>query len=282
MKRRQIAGTPTSRYYIYAGDTLIGEIDDGVPTVAYTWGPDGVASRRTLTGSPNSRFYCYGPQGETRNLTDENQAVTSMYFYEAYGKPKVTVPTEQNPYRYGGKFGYYTDNEIQTLQVGARWYSPHLIRWMSRDPIHYRGGDNLSAYVMGNPVKYVDPSGLDKVRILVETVKGVWKRLFVKSEDAVKLLQRGKNIRFGSKGAAKSAAKDAWGEIKCHQPHGGLSKQPHFQPAKRNGRWGHAYFPDVSSFIPVLIGIADFLEEMVNPIAGGEIGESDEEFEQSD
>ena len=153
--------TPTSRrHYIYAGDTLIGEIDDGVPTVAYTWGPDGVASRRVLTGTPNSRFYCYGPQGETRNLTDENQAVTSTYFYEAYGKPKGTVPTEQNPFRYGGKFGYYTDNEIQTFQVGARWYSPYLIRWMSRDPIHYRGGDNLSAYVMGNPVKYVDPSGL--------------------------------------------------------------------------------------------------------------------------
>ena len=154
--------TPTSRrHYIYAGDTLIGEIDDGVPTVAYTWGPDGVASRRVLTGTPNSRFYCYGPQGETRNLTDENQAVTSTYFYEAYGKPKGTVPTEQNPYRYGGKFGYYTDNEIQTLQVGARWYSPYLIRWMSRDPIHFRGGDNLSVYVMGNPVKYVDPRGTD-------------------------------------------------------------------------------------------------------------------------
>ncbi len=36
---------------------------------------------------------------------------------------------------------------------------------MSRDPIHYRGGDNLSAYVMGNPVKYVDPQGLLELEV---------------------------------------------------------------------------------------------------------------------
>ncbi len=140
MYRQNHIPTPTSRrHYIYAGDTIIGELDDGVPTVAYTVGPDGLASRRLLTGTPSSRFYCYGPQGETRNLTDEFQTVTSTYFYEAYGKPLGTSPTEYNPHRYGGKFGYYTDSEIQALQVGARWYSPHLRRRMSRDSIHYRG-----------------------------------------------------------------------------------------------------------------------------------------------
>ena len=45
--------------------------------------------------------------------------------------------------------------------AGARWYAPDLYRWMSRDPIEYAGGDNMFAYVAGNPVKYVDPSGLD-------------------------------------------------------------------------------------------------------------------------
>ncbi len=70
VKRNRNAGTPASRCYIYAGDNVIGEIDDGVPTVAYTWGPDGVASRRPLTGTLSARFYCYGDQGETRNLTD--------------------------------------------------------------------------------------------------------------------------------------------------------------------------------------------------------------------
>ncbi len=130
--------------------------------------------------------------------TDEFQVVTSTYFYEAYGKPKGTVPTEQNPFRYGGKFGYYTDSEIQTLQVGARWYSPNLIRWMSRDPIHYRGGDNLSEYVMGNPVKYVDPSGLDLLNTAANVsagfgdyltwggtkwVRGQWDKYIWKTED---------------------------------------------------------------------------------------------------
>jgi hypothetical protein len=40
-------------------------------------------------------------------------------------------------------------------------YSPELGRWMSRDPIQLDGGDNLYAYVNGNPVRWVDPDGLD-------------------------------------------------------------------------------------------------------------------------
>ena len=43
---------------------------------------------------------------------------------------------------------------------------------MSRDPIYYEGGDNLYAYVMGNPVRYLDPSGLD-VEMCVRPLKKV-------------------------------------------------------------------------------------------------------------
>ncbi len=73
----------------------------------------------------------------------------------------ATTGSNANPFRYGGKFGYYTDTDTGLQLAGARWYSPNAFRWTSRDPIHYRGGDNLYSYVMGNPVKYVDPSGLE-------------------------------------------------------------------------------------------------------------------------
>ena len=48
--------------------------------------------------------------------------------------------------------------------AGARWYAPDLYRWMSRDPIEYGGGDNMFAYVAGNPVKYHDRSGFVPVK----------------------------------------------------------------------------------------------------------------------
>ncbi len=72
----------------------------------------------------------------------------------------ATTGSNANPFRYGGKFGYYTDTDTGLQLAGARWYSPNAFRWLSRDPIHYKPGDNLGGYVMGNPVKYADPSGL--------------------------------------------------------------------------------------------------------------------------
>ena len=45
----------------------------------------------------------------------------------------------------------------------ARYYHPGLQRFISEDPLGVAGSDpNLYAYVANNPVRYVDPLGLDK------------------------------------------------------------------------------------------------------------------------
>jgi RHS repeat-associated protein len=42
----------------------------------------------------------------------------------------------------------------------ARYYDPDVGRFISEDPIGFKGGDvNLYAYVQNNPVNFVDPSG---------------------------------------------------------------------------------------------------------------------------
>ncbi len=146
---KQVGTSGTKTFYIFSGDQLIGEISGSTPSVAYSWGPDGVASERLLTGTPKSLFYCYGPQGETRNLTDISGTVVDTYRYNAYGKTLATTGSNANPFRNGGKFGYYTDTDTGLQLAGARWYSPNAFRWLSRDPIHYRGGDNLYSYVSG-------------------------------------------------------------------------------------------------------------------------------------
>ena len=45
------------------------------------------------------------------------------------------------------------------VYFGYRFYMPNLGRWLNRDPLQEAGGINLYAYVMGDPMGYVDPDG---------------------------------------------------------------------------------------------------------------------------
>lgn len=39
-------------------------------------------------------------------------------------------------------------------------YNPDMGRWLSRDPVGYRGGRSLYLYVNGSPANFIDPTGL--------------------------------------------------------------------------------------------------------------------------
>ena len=45
----------------------------------------------------------------------------------------------------------------------ARYYSPELSRFISQDPIGFRGGINQHVYVEGDPISYTDPEGTNKI-----------------------------------------------------------------------------------------------------------------------
>jgi RHS repeat-associated protein len=77
-----------------------------------------------------------------------------------------------DPLPFGFAGGIY-DRDTGLVRFGARDFDPEIARWTAQDPIGFGGGDgNLSAYVGNDPVNFVDPSGLDRVRVEGELPPG--------------------------------------------------------------------------------------------------------------
>ncbi len=67
------------------------------------------------------------------------------------------------PSRYGNPFmwtGQRFDAATGQYHFWARTYSPHLGRWLQRDPLGYVDGTNVYQYVRSHPLVELDPIGL--------------------------------------------------------------------------------------------------------------------------
>jgi RHS repeat-associated protein len=82
--------------------------------------------------------------------------VQSEYTYEPFGAA-TEAGTDANPFQYTGR-----ENDGTGLSYyRARYYHPGLQRFVSEDPIGFRGGDtNLYAYVLNSPTGFRDTRGL--------------------------------------------------------------------------------------------------------------------------
>jgi RHS repeat-associated protein len=117
----------------------------GVPTSYYSFDPQGGVSRVV---SP-----AYSPIGVWPPLPP---TVSAPQTYTAHGEA-LTGGTV--PFGYGAQWGYFTDSESGLQLLTNRYYDPQAGRFLTRDPIGYRGGINLYSYVANNPVNAIDPLG---------------------------------------------------------------------------------------------------------------------------
>ncbi len=109
-----------------------------------------------LRSGTSRNYYLVDGLGSVVALTDSSGAVTHSYAYDPYGVTTETTSSALvNPWRYTGQF---QDVVTGLYKMGARYYQPDLGRWTQPDP---SGPDaNAYAYVGGDPVNFLDPSGL--------------------------------------------------------------------------------------------------------------------------
>ena len=94
--------------------------------------------------------------GSTRLVTDAYGAVVASYKFKPYGETDSYSGTFSTNYQFTGK---PVNADVGLSYYGARWYDPEIGRFITQDPI--KNGTNWYVYCDNNPIKYIDPSGLD-------------------------------------------------------------------------------------------------------------------------
>ena len=121
-----------------------------------------------------NQFYAFSFDPEGNAVSRQNSADTLYNAYatstfEAYGSRGGDFSTasgshpasHQDPVRFGGQYGYYSDFGTGLYLLTHRYYDAGAGRFLNRDPIGYKGGINLYGFAGNNPVNGSDPSGLD-------------------------------------------------------------------------------------------------------------------------
>ena len=86
-------------------------------------------------------------------------AIAQRMDYDEFGR--VTNDTFPGFQPFGFAGGLY-DSETGLVRFEARDYDAGSGRWITKDPIQFRGGQvNLYTYVNSNPINNIDPLGLD-------------------------------------------------------------------------------------------------------------------------
>lgn len=62
--------------------------------------------------------------------------------------------------------GQYLDQETELYYNYFRYYDPAMGHYITFDPLGLDGGLNTYSYVGGNPIRFIDPFGLEKLILL--------------------------------------------------------------------------------------------------------------------
>jgi len=162
----------TSVVYFQDGQQTLADYPAGAaagsPTYTYVYASyiDEVVLR---SGGSGTRYYHRNGQYSITALTNVGGSIVERYAYTAYGQVTFasasgtvqTASASNNRYTYTGR---EWDEGLSLYHFRARMYDPVSGRFVSRDPIGFRGGAyNIFAFLQINPILYLDPSGLKTV-----------------------------------------------------------------------------------------------------------------------
>jgi RHS repeat-associated protein len=143
----------------------------GIPNAATAPTRSSSATTNDHQGSNTTEHYYHNDHaGTPQKLTNAAGEITWAAYQEAFGRttvdngvtPQTTAATTNN-LRFAGQ---YDDSETGLHHNGLRDYDPSTGRYLQTDPIGLAGGLNTYAYVEGDPVNFIDPTGENPAALL--------------------------------------------------------------------------------------------------------------------
>ena len=165
--------TSETHTFTYDGSNIVLEriafANGTTRTVEYFWGNDLSGTEHGAGGvgglvavSVDGEFFipCYDHNGNVVCYVSESGAIAAQYVYDPYGN--VIEQYGALAGRFAIRFSTkYTDVETGLISYLRRFYRPDHGRWLNRDPIEERGGENLYAFCANCPPLYYDYLGMD-------------------------------------------------------------------------------------------------------------------------
>ncbi|MCG3128834.1 MAG: hypothetical protein CHACPFDD_03730 [Phycisphaerae bacterium] len=188
---------PYGDFAVTIGQQGAAVIDESMRYLNAGDGAGGVVSQQTVVeGQGDELDYLHGDLIRSTVATTDADGQSGVYSgppitvaYTAFGElvtrdgsGNVTIgsaaPAGFPRYQYAGGWGYESGSAdasstggmltlngaegtsaIRLMHVGERWYQPDIGRFVLRDPIGWRGGINIYACGVNNPLVTVDPTG---------------------------------------------------------------------------------------------------------------------------
>lgn len=165
-------GGSTTRYVQNFNQSLPAVLmENNASNVAQRYYIHGLGLLASIDSGGTATTYHFNHRGDTLALTNPSQTITESYGYSPYGLTAASNVGSSNPFRFTGQLGVMDEgNGLHFMR--ARFYAAGTGRFLSIDQ---KAGSGMSAqtlnrfaFVTGNPLSYVDPSGLSAQPTLSE------------------------------------------------------------------------------------------------------------------